>query len=136
DSIHSSWMTLVTISCAGLIALQELGSMIIAPISAVLEPDVEQPIRRRRRCRRSLTRLALCALVLSSTHMIAWGQTAIPKHEFRAAWIATVSRLDWPKTNGTENQKAELVALLDDLKALGMNAVFFQVRPEADALYE
>ncbi len=68
--------------------------------------------------------------------MIAWGQTAIPKHEFRAAWIATVSRLDWPKTNGTENQKAELVALLDDLKALGMNAVFFQVRPEADALYE
>ncbi|HPM59695.1 MAG TPA: family 10 glycosylhydrolase [bacterium] len=59
-----------------------------------------------------------------------------PKREFRAAWIATVTRIDWPKNNGSEAQKAELLRLLDDLKAAGMNGVIFQVRPECDALYQ
>ncbi|MEM6294408.1 MAG: family 10 glycosylhydrolase [Myxococcota bacterium] len=57
--------------------------------------------------------------------------------EFRAAWIATVSNINYPSSQGlgVEAQQAELRALLDVSAAHGLNAVIFQVRPEADALY-
>ncbi|MFN2374605.1 MAG: family 10 glycosylhydrolase [Cyclonatronaceae bacterium] len=63
---------------------------------------------------------------------------ANPKHEFRGAWIATVLNLDWPtsRTATPAFQRAQLIAKLDNLKATGINAVFFQVRTEADALYD
>ncbi len=57
---------------------------------------------------------------------------------FRGAWIATVANIDWPtaETVGdTEKQQAEIVWLLDSLEAIGINAIIFQVRPTADALY-
>ncbi len=58
--------------------------------------------------------------------------------EFRAAWIATVANIDWPSEPGlpVEAQKDELRALLDEAEALNLNAVIFQVRPHADALYD
>ena len=57
--------------------------------------------------------------------------------ELRAAWIATVGNIDWPSRPGlsTVEQQAELVALLDRAAELKLNAVIFQVRPAADALY-
>ena len=57
--------------------------------------------------------------------------------EFRGVWVATVANIDWPSKPGlpTETQKAELIAILDKTKSLNMNAVVFQVRPMADALY-
>ena len=57
---------------------------------------------------------------------------------FRGAWIATVANIDWPQpeTIGqSEAQQAQMITLLDSLQALGMNAIIFQVRPTADALY-
>ena len=61
-----------------------------------------------------------------------------PPREFRAAWIATVGNSCWPSKPGlsTAQQKAELIALLDRAAALKLNAVIFQVRPAADALYQ
>jgi uncharacterized lipoprotein YddW (UPF0748 family) len=58
-----------------------------------------------------------------------------PKREFRAAWVATVTRLDWPYTSDPFLQQQELSLLFDRLKARGINAVIFQVRPECDAFY-
>src|SRR5690606_20757535 len=60
----------------------------------------------------------------------------IPR-EFRAAWIATVANINWPSRNNlsVEQQKKEAVYLLDLLKENNFNAVIFQVRPSADALY-
>ncbi len=60
-----------------------------------------------------------------------------PLRDMRGAWISTVSNLDWPsaRTLSTAKQQAELLALLDSLKAAGINSVFMQVRPESDALY-
>ena len=57
--------------------------------------------------------------------------------EFRAAWIATVANIDWPSAPGlpVEAQKAELRRMFDQAAALNLNAVIFQVRPHADALY-
>ncbi len=57
---------------------------------------------------------------------------------FRGAWIATVANIDWPTAAAvghTEQQKAELVWLLDSLRHIGINAIVFQVRPTADAFY-
>ena len=58
--------------------------------------------------------------------------------EFRAAWVATVANINWPSKNSlsTEQQKREAIELLDLLKNNNFNAVIFQVRPSADALYE
>ena len=58
--------------------------------------------------------------------------------EFRAAWVASVSNIDWPSRKGltTQQQQAELIAILDKLVQLRMNAIVLQVRPAADALYQ
>jgi uncharacterized lipoprotein YddW (UPF0748 family) len=63
-------------------------------------------------------------------------QTA-PKREFRGAWVATVTNIDWPSLPGlpVDVQKTQLTTILDNLKALGINAVFLQVRSECDAMY-
>jgi uncharacterized lipoprotein YddW (UPF0748 family) len=52
-------------------------------------------------------------------------------------WVATVGNIDWPSKRGlsTDQQKKELLALLDRAKQIGLNAIVFQVRPGADALY-
>lgn len=57
--------------------------------------------------------------------------------EFRGEWIATVANIDWPSKPGlnTEQQKAELIALLNRAAQLKLNAVVFQVRPACDAMY-
>lgn len=60
-----------------------------------------------------------------------------PKYEMRGAWLTTVVNLDWPSSRSldVETQKKELVKMIDDLYSNGFNAVFFQVRSEADAMY-
>jgi uncharacterized lipoprotein YddW (UPF0748 family) len=63
-------------------------------------------------------------------------EIAIAKKEIRAAWIATVSNLDWPNTKGDANtQKAELQAHLNRCQLFNFNAVILQIRPMADAFY-
>ncbi|WP_276132864.1 glycoside hydrolase family 10 protein [Polluticoccus soli] len=61
-----------------------------------------------------------------------------PKREFRAAWIATVSNIDWPSKPGlpANQQQQEFIRRLDQLQSVGCNAVIVQVRPAADAFYE
>ncbi|CAN5674456.1 glycoside hydrolase family 10 protein [soil metagenome] len=57
--------------------------------------------------------------------------------EFRAAWIASVSNIDWPSRPGlsTAAQQAELLAIFDRAVDLNLNALILQVRPAGDALY-
>ncbi len=57
--------------------------------------------------------------------------------EFRGVWIATVNNIDWPSSNdlSTDEQKEEIIKLLDLYKSLNINAVIFQIRPSADAFY-
>ncbi|MBO6793122.1 MAG: family 10 glycosylhydrolase [Balneolaceae bacterium] len=60
-----------------------------------------------------------------------------PKYEFRATWMATVVNLDWPASGSlpVRFQKQSLKDRLDDMKEVGINALFFQIRTEGDALY-
>ena len=80
--------------------------------------------------------LALCAPVVANVSRA--DQPPPVAREFRAAWIATVSNIDWPSKPGlpADEQQRELVALLDKAVELNLNAVIFQIRPAADALYE
>ncbi len=61
-----------------------------------------------------------------------------PKHELRGAWIATFGNIDWPSANNLSvaAQQSELIQLLDQLQSTGINAVFFQVRSQCDAMYD
>ncbi len=63
---------------------------------------------------------------------------ASPKHEMRAAWVATAWNLDWPSSNSltASAQQAELRAIIDKLHAANFNTVFFQVRSFSDAFYK
>ena len=57
--------------------------------------------------------------------------------EMRGVWVATVANIDWPSraTLSAEQQRAELVDILDRASAAGFNAIVLQVRPASDALY-
>ena len=76
---------------------------------------------------------------LQYTPILASPPMALPQpaREFRGVWIATVENIDWPSKPGlsTEQQKAELITLLDEAARLHLNAIVFQVRPAADAIY-
>ena len=60
------------------------------------------------------------------------------KHEWRAAWIATVNNIDWPSKPGlpSDEQQKELIEYLDLFKSMNFNAIVLQVRPTADAFYK
>ena len=57
--------------------------------------------------------------------------------EFRGVWVATVDNIDWPSKRGisTAEAREQLVQLMDKVARLRLNAVLFQIRPSADALY-
>jgi uncharacterized lipoprotein YddW (UPF0748 family) len=78
--------------------------------------------------------IAAAAALLVATCVHA--QVEAPKREMRGVWISTHLSLDWPnRTQTPAQQRAALAAILDHNKATGMNAAFFQVRSQADAMY-
>ncbi len=83
-------------------------------------------------------RFALAAGCLVLAVLSAGAAPPEPPREFRGVWVASVGNIDWPSKSGlpAEDQKRELVALLDRFKALNFNAVVLQVRPMCDGLYE
>ena len=81
----------------------------------------------------------------------AWDEYNIPtevplnKRDMHGVWLSTVLNIDWPSkeslliTDDAERistQKADLIEILDNLKGIGANTVFFQVRPASDAFYQ
>jgi uncharacterized lipoprotein YddW (UPF0748 family) len=83
-----------------------------------------------------LLSIALCAPAFAQR--VIDSDIPHPPREFRAVWIATVANIDWPSKKGlpVEEQKAELVGILDRAKEFNLNAVLLQVRPQCDALYD
>ncbi len=53
-----------------------------------------------------------------------------------AMWVSTVYGLDFPKTSDSASQKNEILNILDTAEKCGINQIYFQVRPTADALYK
>jgi len=55
----------------------------------------------------------------------------------RGLWVTTAYNLDWPSRQGLSNAelRREADVILDRAAAQGINAIFLQVRPTADAFY-
>ena len=58
-----------------------------------------------------------------------------PKREFRGAWLHVIGQTQWQKKSPAQ-QKEYISSQFDLLEAAGCNAVIFQIRPTADALYK
>jgi uncharacterized lipoprotein YddW (UPF0748 family) len=86
------------------------------------------------------TALCLFALIVSVGPIGAQADSGPPPvpRELRAAWVATVSNIDWPSRPdlSTWEQQQELLAILNRSVALKLNAVILQIRPGTDALYD
>ena len=76
--------------------------------------------------------LCLC-LALSGSLRAQIESQRYPKREFRAAWIQSVNGQFKGQDEAT--MKRNLINQLEALQRAGINAIIFQVRPEADALY-
>ncbi|WP_406428688.1 glycoside hydrolase family 10 protein [Streptomyces sp. NBC_00147] len=70
-------------------------------------------------------------------HALVAGGHGAGHRQLRGMWIATVANTDWPSAPGLspEEQRQELCDLLDVAVERRLNAVMFQVRPTADALW-
>lgn len=75
----------------------------------------------------------ITALLFVWVSVWSTAQILAPKREFRGAWIQTVNG----QYQGISTEKLQqlLISQLNSLQEAGMNALIFQVRPEADALY-
>src|SRR3954462_11204830 len=87
---------------------------------------------------RTLVRLALLA-ALSACAGPSTAPTPEPgiTREMRGIWVATVRNIDWPSKPGlpADQQRAELIDLLDRSQKAGFNTFVFHVRPAGDAVY-
>lgn len=99
----------------------------------------------RKICGKMLILVLLCPLLLylavpllPTMERDAYAADKAVDDELRGIWVSTVINLDYPAkpTADADQLMAEADAILDDAAALGMNAVFLQVRPCADAFYE
>ncbi|MGW6360022.1 glycoside hydrolase family 10 protein [Streptomyces sp. NPDC055092] len=89
--------------------------------------------------RRGFTVAAAAALTgLAAGDAAASGARHAPvARDMRGMWLATVANRDWPSKPGLSaaQQRTELLAHLDTAVGRHLNAVVFQVRPTADALW-
>lgn len=69
--------------------------------------------------------------------LAAWVQSDAPAAEMRAAWVASVSNLNFPSRPGlsADTQQAQIRRIVAGAADRGLNALMVQVRPESDALY-
>lgn len=79
--------------------------------------------------------IALFASCTSTRQIVTYSDLKHPKREFRGAWISTAWQTRY-RTMSSEQMKQYFVKSLDELQAMGINAVIFQVRPQADAFYK
>lgn len=81
----------------------------------------------------------MLSVILILTMLLPVAYAAQPAQDgMRGVWVATVANIDYPSCQGltADELKSEADTILDNIAAMGLNTVFFQVRPSADALYQ
>lgn len=82
--------------------------------------------------------LAVCtAISINMFYIPGRDVVSAAETEMRGVWVATVANLDYPNspTKDAWALRTQLDDVLDNCQEMGFNAVFFQVRPSGDALY-
>ncbi len=86
-----------------------------------------------------ITLIAFAALLMlgcsASKQSLTRKADSTPKREFRGAWIQTVGQSRYQQMNSAA-MKYYLSEMVRKLDEAGINALIFQVRPEADAFYK
>jgi uncharacterized lipoprotein YddW (UPF0748 family) len=71
---------------------------------------------------------------IAATSANICSQTSEPVREFRGAWVHTVGNQQYKNMTAAQ-MKQHFTDLLDEFEKAKINAVIFQVRPQADAFY-
>lgn len=81
---------------------------------------------------RILSIVLVLTLIFSSAGAVQTAQDGM-----RGVWVSTIYNIDYPSAQGlsVDALKSEADTVLDNIAAMGLNTVFLQVRPSADALY-
>ena len=93
--------------------------------------------------KRTILTILLIGLVLGSCSKSQGGTpgggetdpVTLPRKEMRAVWIASVDRMDWPRSYDAEAQKKQYTDYLDQFRQYDINTVVMQIRPMADAFF-
>ena len=86
----------------------------------------------------NVLRVAICLSLVFVTSGNNLRAEQYIKKDLRGVWVSTVYSLDYPsvKTVDCEVLKRDIDSIISNVKSMGMNAIFFQVRPASDALYK
>lgn len=84
-----------------------------------------------------IIRIIILSVIFSVAYGLGYAQpaSASPKREFRGAWLHVIGQTQYARMN-TEQARAYISNQIELLHQAGCNAVIFQVRPCADAVYE
>lgn len=81
----------------------------------------------------------ILSVILVLTMLIPAAYAAQPAQDgMRGVWVSSVANIDYPSQQGlsADQLKSEADTILNNIAAMGLNTVFLQVRPSADALYQ
>lgn len=81
--------------------------------------------------------IAILAVLCLAASCSAFAQDEGGGEFLRGVWVSSVANLDYPSKSGLSDYqlKAEADKIISSCAEMGMNAIFLQVRPCADALY-
>ena len=82
--------------------------------------------------------IAIMIAIIMPTQAFVVAAPNVPASvEMRGLWVTTAYNLDWPSRQRLSNaeMRAETDAILERAAQQGINAIFLQVRPTADAFY-
>lgn len=81
----------------------------------------------------------ILSVILVLAMLVPAAYAAQPAQDgMRGVWVSSVANIDYPSQQGlsADQLKSEADTILDNIAAMGLNTVFLQVRPSADALYQ
>lgn len=81
----------------------------------------------------------ILSVILVLAMLIPAAYAAQPAQDgMRGVWVSSVANIDYPSQQGlsADQLKSEADTVLNNIAAMGLNTVFLQVRPSADALYQ
>lgn len=83
--------------------------------------------------RRILSVILVLAMLIPAVYAAQPAQDGM-----RGVWVSSVANIDYPSQQGlsADQLKSEADTILNNIAAMGLNTVFLQVRPSADALYQ
>ena len=81
----------------------------------------------------------ILSVILVLAMLVPAAYAAQPAQDgMRGVWVSSVANIDYPSQQGlsADQLKSEADTILNNIASMGLNTVFLQVRPSADALYQ